>query len=401
MNRANFLVFFSVVGFVLSQSIPGISYGPLVVRLQDLVFIILAAYYFLTNEKVILSENSLYIALPLIGIFIYSLLILPIQLFSIGESLFELVELLELIIVLIIFPHLISNGTGDIGRKALETIFILSVMGSIVSIPYYILTGGRFVGVWYIIGLPAIGLFLGVSSYMRSRHWLRLAGILFLITQIILARSRNRWVMLPIATILAIAVSTHLSYDRQTLGIFSRVTASVLLITGAIVVIFQDIATRFQSLISGGQGLFARPARYFAGLLISPNYPLGVGLANYGNAIQESTISVSDYPAWFTDITGTRIVEKQLQGEPGSHSDVFQFLLETGLVGFSLFVLFWVRILRLLINGDDYHYRTGILASIIYIGLQSIINTQLLSGPGVILVVLVSIHVIEGYDIKK
>lgn len=403
MNRVDFLTLITITGFILSQSIPSIPIGPLVFRLQDLIILILVIFYSLTKRKLIFSNQSWELAMPLVGLAIYSLLILPIQPFSVGESLFEIVDLMELIFVLLIFPQLVDEGSLSLSRIGLKLFYILAVIGSVLSIFHFLIMGDRFVGVWYIIGLPAVGLFLGVSSYYREKHWLKLVGIFLIFIRILFARSRSRWLLIPVASIFAILLSKHLVANRQIIKDGLLMSSFGLFIGGIVVMIFPPIQSRFQTLLTGSQGLFARPVRYFSGLQLSSKYPLGVGLGNYSNAVQNAAVNQElFYPDWFSNITGDRIIERQLsrfmEGGAGSHSDIFQLLLEVGLIGLVFLLLFWGRVINSIINGRNYPYRTGVIASIIYLGFQSVINTRLLSGSGIITVTLISLHIHLAYS---
>ena len=393
----------NLLGLVLaiSVSVPildSVSVGPAVIRQLDILFLLLGIYVVAHTQEYQFPNQSVKMLLPLIGILIYGIIIIPFQQFSVSNSLVELIQLVEIILIFLTLYQILSDEVVD---QILYTIFVITIVCSALSIPYYLFTNNRFVGVWFIAGIPPFALFYGLSSYVDTRSWFAGIGVLLITIRIVLARSRSVWLLLPVAGILAIVIANRGSMSKEKVRTFSGISLAGLLTILPIVAVLPDLRRRFVSVVSGSQGLFARPVRYLSGIQALENYPFGVGLANYGVALQEMAKSdILAFPQWFRGIAGDWIIRRQLEkfrvGKGGPHSDLFKFLIETGLVGVSLFIMFWIMVLRSLMTGKEYRYRTAIQATIIYYGFQSMVNSILLAGGGVTLILFLCIDIYKS-----
>jgi len=390
------------LGFLLAISISvpifsSISLGPAVIGQVD-IFLLLLGPYVLVSKQLTFPKRDLKTIFPLIGILIYSIILIPFQQFSIANSLVESIELIEIIVAFILIYQLLSDDVAD---QIMFVLFVTAVIGSAISIPYYFITNNRFVGVWFISGIPSFALFYGLSSYLNTRDWLSGIGLVLILFRIILARSRSVWLLVPIAGFLGIIVANGNSIPKEKIRAFGSISAVGVVTVFPLVALLPDLRSRFVSIISGSQGLFARPVRYFSGIQAVRNHPFGVGLANYSVALQEMVSrNMLIFPEWFRSITGDWIINRQLEkfrvGKGGPHSDFFKLLVETGLIGVSLFILFWLMILRSLMSREAYQHRTAVQATIIYFGLQSIVNSVLLAGNGIPLVVFLCIDIYKS-----
>jgi O-antigen ligase len=161
-----------------------------------------------------------------------------------------------------------------------------------------------------------------------------------------------------------------------------------------------SILNRFLSIIRGSQLLFARPVIYYSGFQIFLENPYGVGLGNHATAVQDYARSNEfDYPQWFIDLAQENTIDHMMwqfnNNIVGTHSDLFGFLVETGAIGVLFFILFWAIVLRHVIRSDPITSQIVLKVSILYVGFQSIINSQLLTGGGPVIVILLCLLIAD------
>jgi O-antigen ligase len=153
------------------------------------------------------------------------------------------------------------------------------------------------------------------------------------------------------------------------------------------------IQARIISIVQLSQGFLARPARWLAGMSVLRSHPFGVGLGNYATAVQDFTLrGMISYPTWFINIfTPSRIateLNKYRVGNAGPHSDFFRLLVELGFIGVGLLIIYWIFLFKRMFNYSSEPVALSLVATMIYLFFQQLVNSQLFAGRGGIRLVL-------------
>jgi O-antigen ligase len=374
--------------------------GPANIRLLDIAIASLIFMSVIESEKLELPSSIIVITAPLILLGIYSILIFPIQPYPIGNSIIDFIELIEIILFFLILSHNLSRLNKSGIETILRSIFFLTVIGSVAGILYYIATGSRFVGVPFIFGIPSFGIYYGLTYYLYYRNPVTIVFTVIILIRIIFQNSRSLWITLPVPILIIAFLHWKILTEILERDVLIRISALTSAIAGSIIIAVPPITDRFLSLVRGSQFLFARPVVYYSGLQTLVDNPLGIGLGNYATALQDYTVSGElQYPQWFVQIVQKDLIEAMFwrfdDGNMGSHSDIFGFLVETGIIGFSLFVLFWILLLRYIVTSSVSPVQLVLKMSLLYVGLQSIINSQLLTGGGPYIMIILSLLVVR------
>jgi len=151
------------------------------------------------------------------------------------------------------------------------------------------------------------------------------------------------------------------------------------------------------SLTQLSDGLFVRPAVWFMAVTAFLQHPLGVGLGNAHPALNELVAQHFSYPSWFVSLVGPDAVSRvvaQFPEPPGVHSSLFAFLMYAGIVGLGAFIAFWYQIGQAVLRRlPEDRPRTKVemvpihtFTVLVYMLGQSIANTQILTGRGLLTV---------------
>lgn len=374
-----------VVVSVFAPVFDYIHVGPAVIRQQDIAILLTVSYVIIREDMIELPFRLLITLLPLSALLLYGSFLTLVQPYPIQESMVELIQTAEIILFSLAFVQIIDKKST---KYMFQSIFIISIIGSILSLYGYFVIGKSLVRLPLIPGISSFGLYYGVSSYVSTQNRLTAIGVGLILIQIVISETRSKWIFIPTAGIIVLSISGIKISELYRTVVKGLTLSSVLL--GGIFVILPDLRSHFFSIFKGTQGFFARPVRYYIGVQVFQNHMFGVGLGNFGVAINHiATQNSLRFPQWLYEIVGNRIINKQVRdtisGTPGPHSDIFKLLVESGLIGLSLFISFWLLLYRSLFTGADYPYRSAIQATIVYIGFQSVVNTTIISGGGITL----------------
>jgi len=395
MKRRTLLLSVTIAGIIISPA-QGLSLGPANIRLVDMVIVFLFIITFIHEDQISISKIDLRLILPLLGILLYSVLLLPFQSYPISNSMLDIIELIEIILLFILLTHHLHHITVQDGERLLYLIYFLTVLGSAIAIIFYLFSSSRFVGVPIIFGISSFSLYYSLIYYMRYQNLSYILGSGIILTKILLSQSRSIWIVLPIPIVIIALFNLNNTRIQENKNQLFRVAGIFISIGMGVITLAPPISQRFLSIVRASQQLLARPVVYYSGLQIFFDHPFGIGLGNYAVALQDYALTGRlIYPDWFRSLVGDRLIQhltgKFQNATTGSHSDIFSFLIGTGLIGLVLYILFWLLILRLIFSAKLDHQSLVLKLSLLYIGIQSVIGAQLVSGGGPIIAVFLSI----------
>lgn len=385
----------------------GIPVGLLNVRLQDISILALVLVFATTERRLRTNNKALILVVPLIGLAVYSTILLPFQDFSVTSSLVDLIELSSYIALFVIITHYLILFTRDDIEKTLYLLFLISLWGSINALFHSILLGGRVVGVVYVFGASSIiyafGLYYTLSRLIEQGNYVYALGTVVILVRVLVSNTRTLWLLLPLPMLVILLRNGHFKWRGNIKKLFGYTTATASLVALSIFINPSTIG-RFLSIIQGSQGLFIRPIRWYSGLQLLKEYPYGVGLGNFPTGIKHAVkLDLLTYPDWFSQTVSPSLIQHQktifTTGETIVHSDIFRFTAELGLIGTILIISFWTVVLRMIINQDN----QGLLpvaGTILYSCLYTIVNPGLLTGNITITLILISIYATYS-DVSK
>jgi hypothetical protein len=384
------------VSCILALTITGPSFsyslGPAVIRLGDLLLLFLTIVVVISGP-IILYKYSYFLILPLVVIGLYAAILSAIS-GSSPNTMIELIDLTTIIVLFAIAPVLFFYG-NNIVKKTLFVVFILTVMGSVTPIIYFIQTGDRPFGVLLSFGSPVLALFYALTVYIHNKSILIGLGGAVVLFRILFQQTRLVWIFAPVAGVLILYNSNN--NIKNVLNEHVNIIYSFLSVLLIAIVSVPSIRERLLSIVEGSQALFARPTIYYAGLSAFWNNPLGHGLGTFSEAVGQSIKSnETTYPDWFINIAGERVVSyvpgKIVQGETGPHSDLIKMAVELGIIGIICYCLFLLISIKLLLYEQKTAQSKVLAAASLYFILTNLINPGILSNGGNMYAILFSMY---------
>jgi len=374
---------------------PSFSYslGPAVIRSGDFLLLLLMIVVVISGP-IILYKYSYFFILPLVIIGLYAAILSVVSGPS-SNTVIELIDLTTIIVSFAIIPALLFH-TNNIIEKTLLVVFILTVVGSVTPIAYFIQTGDRPFGVPLSFGFPALALFYALTAYIHNKNILVGFGGAAVLFRILFQQTRLVWIFAPIAGVLILYTSNN--NIKDVLREHINLIYSFLFILSITIVSVPSIRERLVSIVEGSQALFARPVIYYAGLSAFWNNPLGHGLGTFSEAVEQSLKSgETTYPDWFINITGERVVSYVLgrivQGETGPHSDLIKMAVELGVIGIICYSLFLLISIKVLLYEQETAQSKVLAAASLYLMLTNLINPGILAGGGKTYAILFSMYI--------
>jgi len=340
---------FAVSIFIPVQFVVG---GLINIKIEYLFFVpILLIFLF---ENLIKGKRDLKIfddkiVILLLGLIVYSLILLPFQEYYFRTSV-EVVQLFQLIIFAFI---LTKDNFVKLSRRSIERmiklIFYISLIGAINSLIYFIITGNPFAGAssrWFIFGSLAFGFFYSFYYLIFSeKKWRHLIFLLLFTVTLIVKQTRGLWIIIPLSVIIIL----FFYFGKLKKKAFKRLTLFILLCIFCITILgfTHQIPTstteRFKSIFAGTQFLYERPYRWQTCIKMFFDHPFGVGLGNHRYyAVQYAVPGLERSVGIIKRTQGNEVTGPRLS----PHSDWFRLLAEAGLMGLMLYFLFWTRILK-------------------------------------------------------
>ncbi|MFQ5823192.1 MAG: O-antigen ligase family protein [bacterium] len=365
--------------------------GLVVVRIIDIILLITILYMFM---KWLLQSKMKIESLPIfkfaLGLIILMAFISLIGTLSVSNSLFEILQIIELVIAAILFFNLIKTES-DI-KLVLSTILIYSIVDALwIFIQYW--HGdliGRHIGLF---GTLANELSYGVALsvgffYLIRKKWLRFAILMsgaFQISAIYLTKGRGLFIT---AIIMALVCSLLFAMYRRRYLSFVYIAAMILIACLVSFWVFSsEIQARYTSIIEGGQMRDLRLIYWAVALKVWQNYPLfGVGVGNIKLA------SVQFTPKPF----GLAFVALG-QGMESPHNEYLSFAMQAGWIGFISGIIFYMILLwnsiRLYLKSrfQNKEYSVLLLSFVIGLIIWNIANDVLLAGKGILVMLFISI----------
>ena len=320
--------------------VPGqIAVGPAVVTLSDMYLGILTIVLVAYTQQVQLPRSSLILFLVIfLDMMVISTMINGVD----AEAVVEVFQWGEMIVLAVLLGLLLREEWQR--RRVLWGLVYIGVARAIWTVIYFSLFGypGRRFDV-FIEGAALIllvGLLLSEKS--RVRHFLAFVP---LATAVLIGQERKIWVGIALASaaVFSLYIIKH-RHDSVALRrfILSGVLGSLLFIAAVLVLAPQEIIGRIYTLLAlvpgiGGQTQFERTFLFETGIQIVKHNPVfGVGPENW---FQAKETYATDQLTGFEQSTNSNL---------GPHSTLLKILAETGVLGFGLFVLIFVRPLRYL-----------------------------------------------------
>lgn len=366
----------------------GFKLGPAQVRLFDFGIIILIITFVLSDTRLVLRREYLFFYIVFGFLLTYAVLLLPFQPYSQTATILQIVELAEYLIVFSVFSSFLADESTTEHKLILDTALWVTVIGSTLSIIAFFTLGVRPVLQWYVFGLPAFGVYYAAAKYAAQGDWYYLIIILILLLRILVGQSRSMYLFIPLAalfTLIYLNVTGPVIKFRKISMIKTIPTVGIPLV--GTFLIFPSLQNRVISIIQVSQGFLSRPARWIAGLNVFKQHPFGIGLGNYATAVQNLALKGEiSYPSWFVSLFGSNRIEIELSkyrvGNAGPHSDLFRLLVELGFVGLASIIVFWILLMKRILNHSMDKLSISLAATMVYLIFQQLVNSQLFTGSG-------------------
>ncbi len=364
-----------------------VELGTAVVRLIDLVIIFLLAY--LALQWLAARENTLEL-LPIFkvpfALLVLGALISFVGTLSVGNTILELIQIIELIIAAFIFFNLIKT------KEDINFIFIATLIYSVLD-SFWILNKyvsgqliGRAIGLFGTLGMELpYGLALSASYfYLTKKSHLKIILLLCGMVQIMaifLTRGRGQ---LIIAFLMVTICSLLLALNRKNLVPFLMMSGFLIL---ASAISYRGLPSAFQerisSIVEGGQMRDIRLIIWAIALKVWRDYPVfGVGFGNGG-------VALNIYAPKPYGITLTALFNVE-----GPHSEYLSYAVQGGLIGFTIGILFYLFLLAKALQNyfrkRSSEYSIILLSFVIGILVFNFANDTLLAGNGMFIILVMA-----------
>lgn len=366
-----------------------IEIGSAVIRLIDLLVLYVLTY--LTLQWLVRHEKS-FEFLPIfkysLGLLVLAALVSLVDTISVGNSILELIQIIELIIAAVLFYNLIKTER-DINFIFLA-LLIYSTLDSI-WILYQYATGqlvGRHIG---LLGTLAseLGYGLALSTayfYMVRKYSHKLLFLLsgfIQIAAIYLTRTRG---LLITGILMAMVCNLLFAINRRKLISFTLVFGAIMF---AFLLSYFGLPAEFQeraaSIIEGGQMREFRLIIWAVALKAWHNYPwLGVGFGNAEIALE--AFAPKPFGIALTALANVKT----------PHNEFLSFAMQGGIVGFIIGIIFYLTLLGRAIANYMKHarltdYSIIMLSFVIGLVMYNFANDTLLAGNGILVMCFIAI----------
>jgi hypothetical protein len=386
-----------------------LAVGPLQIRGQEAAVATLAVglLTFGLDRPLRVPKPVVGVCAPLVILFLYGTLLLPIQPYSVLNSVVDLVDLFVIVIGALLLAALLE--TREDGALLFDVAVYSASAEAIVYFAFFGILGSTYTSAFSVpphfpaVGIPAVGLLVAYQRYTWQGGLLNLGLAALLGVRVVSQLTRSFYVLVPATIVASYVVLRPVVTREQTRRVLRSagavlVTATVALaVPGLLGGLRSQLIREVISLTQLSGGLFVRPAVWFMAVTVYLQHPLGVGLGNAHPALNELVAQGFSFPPWFVSLIGSDSVNRvvsQFPEPPGVHSSVFAFLLYAGIVGLGAFVAFWYQIARAIFRRlPDRPPRTRqemvpllSLTVLVYLLGQSIANTQILTGRGLLII---------------
>ena len=353
--KSNSIFFYTglIVTSLLLIPFKGFEFINFHIRLIDFAFVIMALFFLVNFRSRKMEKFDIGIIMPIIGIIVYSCVLLLFQDYSIYNSLIDIIELFEVVFFIVFLDFILQKIDQKRLRKIGYYIFLISLAGACIRILFFFLTQQRFVGMWFLIGITTYGLYYSGLKFIKRPNIPSFILICIFVATIFLSRSRGTLFIIILVPLIYLVLRYRdiiKGYNIKRLFYLF----SILIVVGLLISCFMPIISeRISSIADQSQGFYIRPITWMAGIDILTYHPFGIGLKNFKPALQEQANNLF-YPEWFVDIVGEEDIERtngiiQTKGL-GPHNDWISVLVGLGLIGLILYALFWIKVFSKIIN---------------------------------------------------
>jgi O-antigen ligase len=311
--------------------------GSVIVRLSDFIFLFIFISWLInsiTKKKLIIStpKKNDYVIIGFIILCIFSLIT---SLNKIG-TISEIIQILQLIFLYYLVKSIVDNDV-DIKYFMLATV-IFGIIDSFWVFSEVINNGigERYIGILEIVPdeLPYSILFLYLFYLSEKNTFLKaveLFFLLFLTLSMILTMGRGLLIITVVMFFSATLI--HFITKKKYLNLI-MVSITAIIISAVFISSSQLAATRYGSIVKGGENTNMRLYNWYSSTLIIQKYPFtGVGLGND-----------TEYLKAYLPEFSPEIVKKF--GGDTPHNEIFHFGIQTGIIGMLFVVFFYFSLIR-------------------------------------------------------
>ncbi|MCH8011195.1 MAG: O-antigen ligase family protein [Candidatus Marinimicrobia bacterium] len=378
-----------------------IKTGGVVLRIVDAVFVLL--FFSWLVRMALMREQFSVLRTSMDTVLLFLLLLGLISLShttAYRDTLLGEIQIIEIVICFYLLVNLIDSPKD---AKVFMYIFIIyGLMDSLwIVLDLWIgELGGRHVGLLETTGDDlgnAILFAFALTFYSSNRlgKLLMASATILLAIGMILSLGRG----LMIVTIFMVILFSFV-YGRKHSKLISLITTGILLgVLGLVMTHFLPdfVSTRYQSIVSGGEGRDFRLVIWYVAIAIFRDNPiLGVGLGN-GDAAMEAY--VSHWLPSTVSLFGLSSPHRALLGVTSPHSEILHFALEMGIIGAAVAMIFYATLLYQAIklyrltHGPDEWVGTIMVCMVAGTLVWAIANDIMLAGRGIYIMTLAALIV--------
>jgi len=389
-----------IISFILLNVRVEIPAGAVYVRGLELAVLtlILGTLITATCRNSHIPNYAWIISLPIFATLAYSVLLIPFQAYSLRNTFIDLLEVTEVLIGLFAVSY-ISKGIKNL-TNAYEVFIFTSLVESLFFFYYIISTGLPYtfpgsLPYYPIAGFPSVALIISIHKAGSGGAMKYVPIACVLVLRVFLQYTRSNLIFIPIALVSSyLLVSSVKRNDIRKSHLIWGSLSTVLLMVAVLTVdpltsLLPGVSVEVKSLIEGEGGLFVRACIWYMMIVSLVDFPFGVGLNNTRTAVEATISSGFSFPDWFVSFIGTDSIGRVVSTFPNpnvGHSSLFKFFVEMGPFGLVIFVYFWWFIFSyckhacVYAMGDSFEDVFPSLSVLMYFFLQSLINTKLLDG---------------------
>ena len=408
-----------IVSFLLLNVRVEVPTGPVYIRGLELAVLALVAGTLITVacRNRVISNYVWTISVPVFATLAYAILLIPFQPYPTRNTFIDLLEVSEVLIGVFAISY-VSEGINNL-TKVYDIFIISSLIESIFFFSYILSTGYpyTFLGslpYYPAFGFPSVALIISIHK-AGSGSVLKYLPIAFiLVVRVFFQYTRSNLIFIPIAlagSYLLVSSTTRYYTKKNYLlwGASSVIFLMVSVITvDTLASTFPGVSAEVKSIVMGESGLFVRACVWYMMVVSLIDSPFGVGLNNTRPAVEATIASGFDFPDWLVSFVGIDSVERVVSTFPApnvGHSSLFKFFVEMGPFGLAIFTYFWWLIFSyskhacVYATNESFENIYPSLSVLMYFFLQSLINTKLLDGWW--LIILVFTLIVLGFVSKR
>lgn len=407
-NRVDVLTVLFVLTIISSPSLPHWNLGILYLRPADIATVVLLAYVLLGPRKISIRRVDFRLMTPLIVFGAYSYLMAIYQPFGITRATIQLIELIQIVLVYLVLTQLLVTGSNRIQEVIFHSILIAAAWTSLLSIYTALNTGSTsaVLSVTPILGsgvILAIGFIQATVYYIDTRRKIYVVLLVLIFVALMYRSRRSELLFIPVALLSALMLYSP-SLNWRKIGRISGIAGG-----GGILAYVLSLpgTTRLRYLVEADENIFeifeGRSTRWGGGIDAFLSFPFGAGLGNFSAALEYVANEIGEFNTIrqiLDEEASNSAVASWQDGGSGSHSTFFRMLVEGGIVGVSMFLMFWWLILLRATSVPKNRVTIIGIAVLTYIFFAAVLNQGWIysQARGHILMLFVAILMTGGYS---